>query len=734
MSKEPIITSDTHFIDSHFTSHSQIDILNEKAMAAVYDGHSREALELSIESYNLAALVNYRAGMGRALWNKGWALCELVQFDEALEMLHQAGDIFQEVGDAFGISRTLQGIGNVYFSQGRLLESLEEYLNAFSVLELAGLERSSLGLLGNIAYTYKLLGEYFYSTEYAQKQFTLGKIYGFDIHIAKALNSLGSSHFHLADYTTSLNYYTEGLALATSKKDSEAESWILGNIASVYLQLGNYTGALDSMMQSVAISEQVKDQRHLGFCYNQISSIYRKMNNSSLALDYAMRALGNYSSLSDKVGEANVLLNIARIFEQNGDSTSTLDYAQKSYKMHHDSSTKEGEAESLLLIAKCKEKQSNYRDALNSAKIALEIAESINSHVLLEMSLHQLQVYANQAGDNVAAAHYARRYASTSKIVAKEEQRKNAEKLMLEAQFKKTRIQAEALIASTNTSLSVDFLNKTNSLKMQGVVLATAILRDTPQKSKILPPVTVQTFGHFSVKIGNRELATEDWQRKKARDIFKILLMNHRKSVSAEELIDTLWEDAAGRNLIPTLWNCVTYIRKALEPDIMPRQPSSYIKIIGKNYMLDLGSNSEIDFLKFKELVVKAQKQTNLETRTQIYEQAIALYSGDFLSEDSFEEWSSFERETLKEFYITTVIELGNHYLLEGNITHSIINAKKILEIDRIQENAYELLFKSFAAAGNSTELTKYWAQCQAAYKRELLSQPPKFLSALVRQ
>ncbi|MBI3259874.1 MAG: hypothetical protein HYZ54_10430, partial [Ignavibacteriae bacterium] len=96
--------------------------------------------------------------------------------------------------------------------------------------------------------------------------------------------------------------------------------------------------------------------------------------------------------------------------------------------------------------------------------------------------------------------------------------------------------------------------------------------------------------------------------------------------------------------------------------------------------------------------------------------------------------WSSFERENLKEMYINAILEIGYYYYKQENIAHTIINAKKILEIDHIQENAYELLFKALATTGNSHELEKSWIQCQAAYKRELLSKPPKFLSALIVQ
>jgi len=717
--------------DSSLSIHTTINELNERAMNAVSNGEYEHALSLGTEAALLATIHVFPLEKGRALWNIGWAYSNLLRYDDALTVLGEAADIFQEVGDSFGISRVLQGIGNVYFSTGRLLESLEEYLNAYAVLELAGLERNSIALLGNIAYTYKLLGEYYYAIEYAQKQLTLGLHFSNEFHISKALNSLGSTYFHLGDYATSLSYYSQGLNRSIEKNDTDAKSWILGNIASVYLQLDNYTGALDSMMQCIVLSEHNKDRRHLAYCYNQICSIYRKMSNDSLALDYAMRSLSIYTTLSDRVGEANVLMNIARIFNHNGDSGIALDYAQKSYRLHRESSTKEGEAESLLLISSAHHKMNHYPLAIEAAEAALVIAENINSHVLLLSALQQLLELAEIVKDSSRAEVYSQRLDATSTIIAKEEQRTNAQKLMLEAQVQKTRSQAEKLLTTKNT-LSADFLHKTSSLKKQGLVLAHNSLPTPVKASNNTRTISIHTFGHFAVTLNGREISSEDWQRKKARDIFKILLIHHQQSVSADELIDTLWRDTAGRNLIPTLWNCVTYIRKALEPKLKPREPSTYIKIAGKNYLLDLGSGAEIDFITFKNLLARGKKQKSLPSKIQLYEQAAELYQGDFLKEDAFEEWASYERESMKEMYLHAMIEIGNFHADNGNLPDAITFARRAIETDRVYEEGYELLFTALAGNNQTSELSKAWKSCQLFYSKELGTVPPKFLEKLV--
>ncbi len=718
--------------DSLLLIHSQIDDLNQQAQTLFHDGQLDKAYQLCSEVITLASEYKYKLGIGYALGVKGRVLFKLVRMDEAVDVFYQALDIFQEIGDSLQIARSLQGLATVKYGIGRLHEALEEYLNAFSVLELAELQEQSLTILGNIVLVYHSLGDFFNAIQYSQKRLTLARHYNSNFDIAQSLENLGELHFRLADYETSLNYSHEGLAIAIANKNLTIESGVLANIGAVYYFLGNYTSALDYMMRGIAVGEQLKNERFLAPLYNFVCCVYGKMKNDSLALNYAMRALSIHTTYAEPAGEAYTLHNIASVFEQSGDISTALEYAQKSRSIFIATSIKEGEAESLVLIAACNEKLGDHQSAFDCAEDALSIAESINSHTILQASLGQLVSSATKKGDTVALEKYTQRLMLTSKIIAKEDQRKKAEKLLLDAQIKKTQEQAQLLIASANSSLSGDFLSKTNSLNQRGFILATTVAPDTTKKIKTLSLITVQTFGYFSVKIGNRELKGDDWQRKKARDIFKILLINHRKSVTIDELIDFLWADSGSKNLIPTLWNSVSYIRKALEPDIKPHTPSSYIKIMDKAYMLDLGTDASIDFLEFKSLIAASHKEKNMDDKVGLLVQATALYNGEFLKEDSFEEWASYERESMKELFLETTMKIGNYYLRNGKLSESIVYARKAIETDKVYEEGYELLFTALTENQQFSELTKAWRLCQSAYKKEMETNPPMFLEKFI--
>lgn len=254
-----------------------------------------------------------------------------------------------------------------------------------------------------------------------------------------------------------------------------------------------------------------------------------------------------------------------------------------------------------------------------------------------------------------------------------------------------------------------------------------------------VPKITVQTFGKFSVKIDGRELGQDDWQRKKARDVFKVLLLHYGRALAADALIELVWSETVGRTgsgkpVEPVLMKAASYIRKALEPSLGAHKPSRYLAVQDKSYTLHLGDSAEIDFLTFKRLIRDARAAAG-DAQQALYEQAVSLYTGDFLNEDLYEAWSAFERETLRESYLHALLFLARaaYHAQPAQPDRAIGYAKRILETDRTDEAAYELLLTLYRDLNRAADAERLYAACVAAFERELGSPPPKKLEGLSR-
>ncbi|MFN8361579.1 MAG: tetratricopeptide repeat protein [Candidatus Kapaibacterium sp.] len=728
----PDSDTDSIFAPPESTSvYEYIDRLNDDAALYYQTMQTDKLSDVAGQALELSLHHSYPKGQAYALMAKSWLLSGDAKYDESLVYLNNSLEIFLDLADAVGISRAMKGIGNIYYYLGTISKALDEFLGGYITLLLAGEEEQALALLNNICNCYDMLADYRSALDYADKYLTLARRLDDKRHIATALNIHGILCCNFDNYPAALEHYLGALSITSELNDPDIERWLVCNIGLVYMQLGNYSSGLHYFMQGLVLSEKIANLRHQGFCCYNISNAFLEMGNYSLALNYGLQSLALNEQISYTIGQGNSLENLARIFYKLRDLPTAIDYARKSLALHESTGFKRGKINMLALLSKISEDLGEIPEAYRLSLLVLELAQDLGNTTYAE-ALSSLARITKTMGNTTESAGYLKQHKTLIKLIQRDEKNAQTAKRLAESELEKTKKQAQKLTATAVTaspSLANGLLSTPAALGNQGFILAP----NTHAEPIAAAPhtITVTTFGRFSVSIDGRELTAEDWQRKKARDIFKILLINHRQSVTIDELIDFLWPDSASKNLIPTLWNSVSYIRKALEPDIKPHTPSSYITIMDKAYMLDLGTDCTIDYLEFKALLAQSHKLHHQPAGVELMAQAIALYKGDFLKEDAYEEWASYERESLKEQYLETLISLGNYYLDAQNFPEAISAARKAIETDRVYEEGYELLFTALADNNQFSELAKAWKACQTAYKKELGALPPKFLEKL---
>src|SRR6266571_3632921 len=84
-------------------------------------------------------------------------------------------------------------------------------------------------------------------------------------------------------------------------------------------------------------------------------------------------------------------------------------------------------------------------------------------------------------------------------------------------------------------------------------------------------------FGQFRVIHNSRTLGELDWRRNKAKTLLKWFLLNPGKLYSADQLIDLFWNDIELEAAIRNFHVTMHYLRHMLEPNLNPRQESSFL-------------------------------------------------------------------------------------------------------------------------------------------------------------
>ncbi len=169
----------------------------------------------------------------------------------------------------------------------------------------------------------------------------------------------------------------------------------------------------------------------------------------------------------------------------------------------------------------------------------------------------------------------------------------------------------------------------------------------------VAEPVTIQLLGGFRISAGDRVVAGSARRLKKARNIVKLLALAHGNQLGRDELMDLLWPDLAPQVAANNFHRAVHFARKALAD--VGEAGSSFLHLHEQVLHLTQTGSAWIDVHAFEAAATTALRSNDPEQ----YRSAIALYSGDLLPEDRYEDWASGRRVGLHDTYLTLLFKLA---------------------------------------------------------------------------
>jgi DNA-binding SARP family transcriptional activator/lipoprotein NlpI len=244
------------------------------------------------------------------------------------------------------------------------------------------------------------------------------------------------------------------------------------------------------------------------------------------------------------------------------------------------------------------------------------------------------------------------------------------------------------------------------------------------------PNVRVYTLGTFRVLVGGQAVEEHAWRRRTARQLFKVLLTRPGRRMTRDEVVELFWPDsdteAAASNLRSTLYA----MRRALENARGAKAPDV---IFGDHTSVWLGAEADLwtDAEVFEQKVAEAWRSPD---PLPLLEEASALYAGDFLPDDLYEDWAGERREALKRTW--TELQFGLAQALEA---HSDVNAalqplERLLRADPCDERAAQEQMKLLTRYGRRAEAMRVYQRLQQSLRDELGVEPSPDTTELQRQ
>jgi len=113
--------------------------------------------------------------------------------------------------------------------------------------------------------------------------------------------------------------------------------------------------------------------------------------------------------------------------------------------------------------------------------------------------------------------------------------------------------------------------------------------------------------------------------------------------------------------------------------------------------------------------------------------EALALYGGDYLAEDPYEDWPIVERERLREVYLDLLARLAGRCVDRGELEAGLRHYQAILARDPYREEIHRRLMELYARAGRRAEAVQQFQECQRILRQDLNIAPAPETEALYR-
>ena len=118
-------------------------------------------------------------------------------------------------------------------------------------------------------------------------------------------NNYGIFYFYQSKYDIALDYFNQGLELATTQNNIPAIVKALGNIGNINLIRYDYTEAMKCYQKLISYLDPEgtdSDKRYCAICYKNIGEIYLRQGNIDKAIDYFHKRIILAEELGDKQG------------------------------------------------------------------------------------------------------------------------------------------------------------------------------------------------------------------------------------------------------------------------------------------------------------------------------------------------------------------------------------------------------------------------------------------------
>jgi DNA-binding SARP family transcriptional activator/Tfp pilus assembly protein PilF len=250
------------------------------------------------------------------------------------------------------------------------------------------------------------------------------------------------------------------------------------------------------------------------------------------------------------------------------------------------------------------------------------------------------------------------------------------------------------------------------------------------QSVPLPPALEIRLLGPFRVMADGAAVAESHWARRKPALLIKLLSLQPHHRLHREQVMECLWPDLDIRAATNNLHKAIHAARRALEPGLESGPSSRFILTSGQQVKLGGPGGVWVDCAEFERRAAAALAGAD----PAAFADALALYGGDLLADDPYEDWAAARRERLRAQHLQLLSNLAALHEARGEHGPAVERLKELLTGDPTNEEAHRRLMRLYALAGDKQSALRQYTICSQELRRELDAEPERDTAELRRQ
>jgi DNA-binding SARP family transcriptional activator len=197
-----------------------------------------------------------------------------------------------------------------------------------------------------------------------------------------------------------------------------------------------------------------------------------------------------------------------------------------------------------------------------------------------------------------------------------------------------------------------------------------------------------------------------------------------------EQIMEVFWPgsspEAARNSLNVAVHGLRRALRAAGDVPVVVLEAGAYRVASGLRLWVDVE-----EFDRHLERGRRIEATGELTTAMAEYEQATALYQGDFLADEPYEEWPVLTRERLRVAHLDTLDRLSHLHFIHRQYGSCVALCQLIVQRDPCREDAHRRLMRCFSRQGQTHLALRQYQACADALRSELAVDPDPSTVAL---